>query len=90
MAKAKEITLVNTGLSALYINRVRLLPDEEIEVSEDRISEPSFMFLISRGELAIKDDSAKTAEIKAKAAKTRKKDPTEGKSQKELEDGGEY
>lgn len=90
MAKAKEITVVNTGLAAIYINRERILPDEEMTVPAEILETSAFEYLIGNGELSIKDDSAKTKEIKEAVNRKRKKDPTEGKSQKELEDGGEF
>lgn len=90
MAKAKEITVVNTGLAAIYIMRERVLPDEEMTIPAEILEAGSLDFLISRGELAIKDDAAQTARIAEKVNKRKKKDPTEGKTQKELEDGGEF
>lgn len=90
MAKEKTITLTNTGLAAIYINRKRILPDEEIDVQEDMLKNEGIIYLIGRGEIAVKGDHEKTKEIKSAAVKNKKKDRDEGKSKKELEDGGEY
>ncbi|QVW27733.1 hypothetical protein [Hafnia phage Pocis76] len=90
MAKAKEITIVNTGLCAIYIGADRILPDEELAIPEELLSADSIRALIASGELSVKDDSKTTKEIAAEVNKRRKRDPFEGKSIKELEDGGEF
>lgn len=90
MAKEKKITIVNTGLSAIYINRVRLMPDDEIEIEEAELNTSGVEYLIHRGEISVKNNKALNEEVKGRVAKKVKKDPFEGKSQKELEDGGEY
>lgn len=90
MAKAKEITLVNTGLAAIYIERDRVMPDEEIEVDAELLEAQSIQSLIARGEMTIKDNTKLNKEIIEKVAAKRKADPFASKSLKELEDGGEY
>lgn len=91
MAKAKnEIVVVNTGLSAIYINRELVMPDDEFEIPSDYLELPAFESLFAVGSLTVKDDSAATKEVVERARAKAKKDPFEGKSRKELEDGGEF
>lgn len=90
MAKKETVTLVNTGLCMIIVGDVNLMPGQEMEIEKDKLETSAFQYLISRGEAAVKDNSALTEEVKAKANARRKKDPTEGKSRKELEDGGEF
>lgn len=90
MAKAKAITIVNTGLCAIYIGRDRILPDEEMEITEELLSADSIKSLINSGEITVKDNTELNKSIKEELSKRRKRDPFEGKSQKEVEDGGEF
>lgn len=93
MAKAKAsatVTLINSGVAVIYVNRQRVMPGEEIEVSAELLEAESIQFLIARKEFTIKDNADLNAEIIEKNTKKKKADPNEGKTQKELEDGGEY
>lgn len=91
MAKKSElVTLVNTGLCVIYIGRDRIMPGESIDVEAEALETEAMEYFISRGEFTVKDNSALTEEVKTRANSKRKKDPTEGKSQAELEDGGEF
>lgn len=90
MAKAEKIIVVNTGVCAIFAKGVKLMPGDEIEITEKDLSLPGFEALISKGEMTVKDNSALNAEIVERANKKKKKDPTEGKSVAELEDGGTY
>lgn len=90
MAKEKDVIIVNTGLAAIHVFRERILPDQEMAIPESLLETDGIQYLISRGEIEIKDDSARTKEIKAEAVKNKKKSRHEGKTQKELEDGGVY
>ena len=67
-----------------YLYRQR---NAEITVDDDQLER--FETLIARGELTI-DSFKKNQEVVKKAAAKRKKDPEEGKSRAELEDGGEF
>lgn len=90
MAKEKKVTLVNSGLSAIFIGRTRILPDEEIEIDADSLTTSGIEYLVFRGELSVVSDKSAEKEIKERVSKRVKKDPNEGKTLKELEDGGEY
>ena len=91
MAKAKDtLTLINSGLAVIYINRNRVMPGEEIEVPASLVECDGIQFSITRKELTIKDNAELNAAIIEKNIKKKKKDPADGKTQKELEDGGEY
>lgn len=87
---AKKIILVNTGLCVMFFNGQKLMPEQEIEVKEKDLLLPGIESAVMRGELAVKDDSELNAEVKERAAKKKKKDPDEGKTKDQLEDGGEY
>ena len=87
---AKKIILVNTGLCVLLFKGQRLMPEKEIEVKEKDLELPGVESAIMRGELTVKDDSELNAEVKERASKKKKKDPDEGKTKDQLEDGGEY
>lgn len=92
MAKAKStemITLINTGVAVVSINKERFLPNEEMEVSTDLLDAQSIRSLIFRGELSIKDNADLVRQIKSEMAERHKPDPTAGKTTKQLEDGGE-
>ena len=90
MAKEKTITLINEGVCTVFFKGDRYMPGDEIEVSENDLQNKGIESLIYRGDLVIKDDSKATKEVKERVEKSRKKDPSEGKSRKELEDGGEF
>lgn len=89
--KATEtVELKNSGVAVIYIGRSRVMPGESIEVGAEMLDTDGVQFLISRKELVISGNAELTAEIREKNLKRKKADPTEGKSQKEVEDGGEY
>lgn len=90
MAKAKEITIVNTGVCAIYIGTDRIMPDEEMNVPAEALETSAFGYLIARGEISVKDNSAMNKEIKERVLSKRKKDKDEGKTKAQLEDGGEF
>lgn len=90
MAKEKEITLVNTGVALIIIDRVDVMPGKEITVAESVLERQGTKALMAEGKLTIKDNSDLNAEIVEAFNSKRKKDPNEGKTKKELEDGGEY
>ncbi|MGN0813983.1 MAG: hypothetical protein ACI4MH_01970 [Candidatus Coproplasma sp.] len=89
-AKAEKVILVNSGACAIYIDRNRVMPGEEYEVTKEMIELDSIQFLISRGEMVIKNDVDATAEIVEKAKKSKKASPDDGKTKAQLEDGGEF
>ena len=90
MAKEKIVVLKNEGLSKIVFKGDSYMPGDDIEVTESELSLPSIESLIMRGKLSVKNDSEKTESIAAEAKSKRKKDPSEGKSRAELEDGGEF
>ncbi|HAC8812661.1 TPA_asm: hypothetical protein G0I71_21795 [Salmonella enterica] len=90
MAKAKEFTLVNTGVALIIIDRVDVMPGKEIVVGEEVLERQGTKALMAEGKLTIKDNSDLNAEIVEAFKSKRKKDPNECKTKKELEDGGEY
>lgn len=90
MAKEKNVILVNVGVCTIYFKGDRHLPGDEFEVATADLENKGIESLIHRGDLIVKDNSAATAEIKDRVESKRKKDPKEGKSRKELEDGGEF
>lgn len=90
MAKEKEITLVNTGVALIIIDRNDLMPGKELVVKDEVLARQGTKSLIAQGKLAIKDNRDLNAQIIEEFEKKRKADPTEGKTKKQLEDGGEY
>lgn len=90
MSKAKEFTLVNTGVALIIIDRVDVMPGKEIVVGEKVLERQGTKALMAEGKLTIKDESELNAEIVEAFKNKRKKDPNEGKTKKELEDGGEF
>lgn len=90
MAKEKEITLVNTGVALIIIDRNDLMPGKELVVKDEVLARHGTKSLIAQGKLAIKDNRDLNAQIIEEFEKKRKADPTEGKTKKQLEDGGEY
>lgn len=93
MAKEKNVenvVLVNTGVCTIHFKGDRHLPGEEFEIKATDLQNKGIESLIYRGNLIVKDNSTATAEIKDRVESKRKKDPKEGKSRKELEDGGEF
>lgn len=87
MAKKDTVTLINTAVCVIFIDEEMLKPGDQIVV--DRSSLERFESLIARGELTI-DNFKENQEVVKRANAKRKKDPTEGKSRAELEDGGEF
>lgn len=87
---SKTLKLKVTGVCMIIMDGKRYHPGDEIEIESDRINDSAIEYLIARGDVEVKDNSEINEQIKAKAEKKRKKDHTEGKSRKELEDGGEY
>lgn len=90
MSESSNVTLVNRGLCVVYFGGVKALPGEELEVTAEDLELSSIESLISRGVLEVKDNAEKNDEIKEKSRSRKKKEPADGKSIKELEDGGEY
>lgn len=87
MAKKDTVTLINTAVCVIFIDEEMLKPGDQIVV--DRSSLDRFESLIARGELTI-DNFKENQEVVKRASAKRKKDPSEGKSRAELEDGGEF
>ncbi|QHR70176.1 hypothetical protein tunzivis_54 [Escherichia phage tunzivis] len=87
---SKTLKLKVTGVCMIIMDGKRYHHGDEIEIESDRINDSAIEYLIARGDVEVKDNSEINEQIKEKAEKKRKKDPTEGKSRKELEDGGEY
>ena len=87
MAKKDTVTLINTAVCVIFIDEEMLKPGDQIVV--DRSSLERFESLIARGELTI-DNFKENQEVVKRASAKRKKDPSEGKSRAELEDGGEF
>lgn len=79
--------LINTGACVIIIDNEMLKPDDEITVDDDQLER--FETLIARGELTI-DNFKKNQDVVKKVSAKRKKDPADGKSRAELEDGGEF
>ncbi|EDV3179130.1 hypothetical protein CSP48_004043 [Salmonella enterica subsp. arizonae] len=90
MAKAKEATIVNTGVALIIIDRHDLMPGKELVVSEEILERQGTKSLIAQGKLTIKDNSDLNEQIIEDFKNKRRADQTEGKTKKELEDGGEY
>ena len=90
MAKPKTVTVVNSGLCPIYIGLDRVMPDEEYELAAEKLEEDAFKYLFGRGELVVKDDIATTKSVVEKANKNKKRNPDEGKTKAQLEDGGEF
>ena len=85
---AKNNILVNDGACMIIFGDISLKPNEEMEVDSKELA--LFEHLIAKGIMKVKDNSALNEEITERANKKKKKDPNEGKSLKELEDGGVY
>ena len=90
MAKKETFTVVNTGTCVIIWNQERHLPGEEFELKAEDLEKDGIVYLISKNKLAVKDNSKLNAEIQEKDSKKRRKDPTEGKTKAELENGGEF
>ena len=90
MAKEKEITLVNTGVALIIIDRVDVMPGKEITVSESVLERQGTKSLIAHGKLTVKDNSELNDKIVEAFNEKRKPNQTEGKSKAQLEEGGEY
>lgn len=90
MAKEKEITLANTGVALIIIDRVDVMPGKEITVAESVLDRQGTKSLIAQGKLTVKDNSDLNTQIIEAFNEKRKPNQTEGKTKKQLEDGGEY
>lgn len=89
MAKKETITMVNTGVCVIIIEGQRRMPGDEFEISADAIKNSGVVYAVARGDLSVKDNSKLNSEITEGHQKKRRKDPAEGKTKAELEDGGE-
>lgn len=87
MAKQEKITLINTATCVIFIDGEMLKPGDHIDIEQSEIER--FESTIGRGDLTI-DNFNKNQEVVTKVASKRKKDPSEGKTRAELEDGGEF
>lgn len=87
MAKKDTVTLINTAVCVIFVDDKMLKPGDQIVVDQSSIER--FESLIARGELTI-DNFKENQEVVKRVSAKRKKDPTEGKSRAELEDGGEF
>lgn len=90
MAKESKIAVKVSGVCLIIVDGVHRHPGEVFDVEESKLKTSAFEYLIAKGDLEVKDNSALNEEIKQSAASKRKKDPREGKSKAELEDGGIY
>lgn len=90
MAKEKTVTLVNSGVCSIFIKGDRYVPGDEIEVLESDLETSGIEMLIARGDLKVKNDDEKTEAVKERVSKSKKPSAADGKSKKELEDGGEF
>lgn len=79
--------IINTGARVIIIDNEMLKPNDEITVDDDQLER--FETLIANGDLTI-DNFKKNQEVVKKVSAKRKKDPADGKSRAELEDGGEF
>lgn len=89
-AAEERVAIVNAGTALIFINGEKLMPDQEIEIDVAQLKASGVEYLFGQGALVVKDDAALTNEVRERVEARRKKDPTAGKSQKELEDGGEF
>ncbi|WEY17671.1 hypothetical protein VC1_08 [Vibrio phage Vc1] len=87
---AEKIIIINTGLCVMFFNGENVMPEHEMEVAEKDLKLPGIESSIVRGEFKVKDDSDLNEEVVERAAKRKKKDPDDGKTKDELEDGGVY
>ena len=53
MAKEKEITLVNTGVALIIIDRVDVMPGKEITVAESVLERQGTKSLVAQGKLCL-------------------------------------
>ena len=90
MAAAKKIIIKNTGLCVMFFNGVKMMPGDEHEISEKDLKLPGIESAIARGELKVKNDEDLNEAVVERVAKKKKKDPDDGKTIKELEEGGVY
>lgn len=89
-ATEDRVAIVNVGTALIFINGEKLMPDQELEIDVAQLKASGVEYLFGLGVLVVKDDTALTNEVRERVEARRKKDPTAGKSQKELEDGGEF
>ena len=90
MAAAKKIIIKNTGLCVMFFNGVKMMPGDEQEITEKDLKLPGVESAIARGELKVKNDEDLNEAVVERAKKKKKKDPDDGKTIKELEEGGVY
>lgn len=84
------IIAINTGLALIVFGAARVMPGEELQLTEEDLKLSGIEYHFGMGALEVKDDYERTQEIKRAIVERRKPDPDAGKSQKEVEDGGEY
>lgn len=84
------VTLINSGVALIIFGERRVMPGEEIEIPVESLKLSGVEYHFGQGTLEVKDDYDLTQEIKRGIIERRKKDADSGKSQKEVEDGGEY
>lgn len=89
VASPASHTLVNDGACVIHFGGKRVMPGESFEVDADALKNQGIVYSICRGELSVKGNPDLTKQIKEEAYSKRSKDPYEGKTLKELEDGGE-
>ncbi|WBF80854.1 hypothetical protein DDONNNOJ_00031 [Citrobacter phage BSwS KMM3] len=82
MAKEKEITLVNTGVALIIIDRVDVMPGKEITVAESVLERQGTKALMAEGKLTIKDNSDLNAEIVEAFKSKRKKIRTKARQKR--------
>lgn len=87
-AEDSVFTVKNTGVCIVHFKEHSAMPGESFEISDDDLSLPGVRSLIWNGSLSVTSHPEKQEEIKDSF--TPKKDPDDGKTAKQLEDGGEY
>lgn len=85
-----RVTILNVGTALIFINGEKLMPDHELEIDAAQLKTSGVEYLFGQGALSVKDNAALTNDVRGRVEARRKKDPTAGKSQKDLEDGGEF
>lgn len=90
VTESGKVAIINAGVALIFIDGEKLMPGDEMEVSAELLKTSGIEYLFGQGALEIKDDRDATDEIRERMEARRKPDPTAGKSQKELEDGGEF
>lgn len=90
MTKEKTVTLKVSGVCLIIVEGAYRHPGDEFNVEESKLKDSAFEYLIAKGDLVVKDNSELNEEVKISAKSKRKKDPRDGKSKAELENGGIY